>query len=180
MLTFLLSRSGWEIDYSVAVFIAGVVTAVVVDVISLHTPGYNEALALGAMQWERIDPNLIIFAFLPCLLFGESMTLSLHHVRKVFLSGSLLAIPGAAFSAYLIALLVSYASKLVTGDGTGWSWSLCWLVGSVLCATDPVAVVAVLNADSSSNKQKRMKYLIIMVRPECGEGTFRRSPCHRT
>lgn len=85
------------------------------------------------------------------------MTLNLHHVKKVFIPAFTLAVPGAVFSAWLLALVFKYILAYE------WDWSLCWLVGVVLCATDPVAVVAILKAVSSAtNSHKRLTYLIIL------------------
>jgi NhaP-type Na+/H+ or K+/H+ antiporter len=108
------------------------------------------------IQWTNIDPELIIYAFLPALLFGEAQTLNLLQVKKVFSAASLLALPGACFVAWLLAICIKHVF------GFDWDWGLCWLVGSILCATDPVAVVAVLkNIASTTNSQKRLTYMIV-------------------
>lgn len=153
VLTYFLSRY-LRVDYSVLLFVTGVVTAVVAG--QLSPDNYSEKLFESILQWEGIDPNLIIFVFLPVLLFGEAQTLSFHHVKKVFWPSFLLAVPGAVLSAWLLALIVKSTIS------PGWDWSLCWLFGSILCATDPVAVVAVLKTVTvNSTSHKRLTYLII-------------------
>jgi NhaP-type Na+/H+ or K+/H+ antiporter len=154
ILTWILTRTGWEIDYTVVLFISGVLTAISAALLKEHVVDYEETLFSSILAWENINPELVIFAFLPALIFGESQNLNLHTVKKVFWSASLLAIPGAAFTAYLIAVLCKYILN------TGWDWRLCWLVGSVLCATDPVAVVAILKSTAAS--QKCLQYLIVL------------------
>lgn len=74
------------------------------------------------------------------------MTLNPHHVHGSFLSAVLLAGPGALLGMYMVAGL-SYASLPF-----GWSWNLCCLFGAILCATDPVSVVALLHRVNASPK----------------------------
>ena len=72
------------------------------------------------------------------------MTLNPHHVHGSFLSAALLAGPGALIGMYMVAGL-SYV-----GFPYGWSWNLSCLFGAILCATDPVAVVALLHRVNAS------------------------------
>lgn len=154
-LTFALTRNVKWLDYTVFLFLAGVATSLVVSALP-DSYGY-EPLKDSILQWTHIDPKLILFAFLPTMLFGEAQTLNLGQVKRIFAPAFLVAVPGAAFVAWLLAITLKYVL------GLDWDWSLCWLVGSILSATDPVAVVAVLkNTVSSSNSQKRLTYLIVV------------------
>lgn len=154
-ITFLLSRYFTSLDYTVLVFLTGIITALSITPLQSHS--YDEPLYQSILQWENIDPDLIIFAFLPVLIFGEAFTLNLHQVKKVLLAALTLAVPGALFSAWLLAHVFKY---LLVYE---WDWSLCWLIGVILCATDPVAVVAILKTVSSAtNSHKRLTYLIIL------------------
>ena len=74
------------------------------------------------------------------------MTLNPHHVRGSFLSAALLAGPGALLGMYMVAALSYF------GLPYGWSWNLSCLFGAILCATDPVAVVALLHRVNASPK----------------------------
>lgn len=155
VVNYVLSRFGCEPSYTLVMFLIGVITAVIVERVIVGTQS-NEPLYESVMQWDRLDPDIILYALLPILLFGESQTLSLHHVKKVFYSAALLAIPGAAFTAYMLALLMRHVL------GVTWDWNLCWLFGSILCATDPVSVVAMLKSVASSSiAQRRLQYLIV-------------------
>ena len=135
-LTFALTRYVKWLDYTVFLFLAGVATSLVVNALP-DSYGY-EPLKDSILQWTHIDPKLILFAFLPTMLFGEAQTLNLGQVKRIFAPAFLVAVPGAAFVAWLLAITLKYVL------GLDWDWSLCWLVGSILSATDPVAVVAIL------------------------------------
>ena len=150
-LTYVLSRSGWEIDYTVILFITGILTAITTKQVRENVKGYEEALFNSILLWETISPELIVFIFLPVLVFGESQSLKLHTVNKVILSSLFLSLLGAAFTAYMIAIICKQVLR------TGWSWTLCWLVGCVLCPIDPIAVVVILKA----THQSRLQCLIV-------------------
>lgn len=150
IVNYVLSRLDCEPSFTLVMFLIGVITAIIAGM--LTETQSHETLYEAVGQWVRMDPELILYALLPILLFGEAQTLSLHHVKKVFYSASLLAIPGAAFTAYMLALLMKFALGLT------WDWNLCWLFGCVLCATDPVSVVAMLKSVASSTT---IQYLVI-------------------
>ncbi|CAE7647769.1 NHX8, partial [Symbiodinium microadriaticum] len=69
-----------------------------------------------------------------------------YHVKGVFTQAMLLAGPGVLFGAFAMALFLYFVMPL------GWSWYLCMLFGSILSATDPVAVVALLKDAGASPK----------------------------
>ena len=52
----------------------------------------------------------------------------------------MLAIPGMALASFLTAVMGMYVFSY------NWTWNLAMLFGSLISATDPVAVVAVLNS----------------------------------
>ena len=83
----------------------------------------------------RLEPNVVLFAFLPPLLFDAAFRLDEREVRAVFPSILLLAVPGVLVTAGLVGLLVwvSLGLPLIVG----------LLFGSIVAATDPVAVTAV-------------------------------------
>lgn len=69
-----------------------------------------------------------------------------HHVKQVFSQALLLAGPGVLLGAFFMALFVYFGTTLK------WSWYLCMVFGSILSATDPVAVVALLKNAGASPK----------------------------
>lgn len=83
-------------------------------------------------DWARIDAELMLFVFLPPLIFGEAMTLNWHHLKGGFWQSLILAGPGVLIGA---ALMGAIAKAMFPA----WSWYLAMTFGSILSATDPVA-----------------------------------------
>ncbi len=135
---YLLSRFAPALPFTLVMFIIGIFLA-------LWKQSYNfYVLGQSIDQWINISPNLILFIFLPALLFGEAMQLKLHHVRSTFKPAAILAGPGCIIGTYLTAWL---CQGILPYD---WSWNFYLVFGSILCATDPVAVVALLKSVKAS------------------------------
>lgn len=98
-----------------------------------------------------IDPHLIMFLFLPTLIFESAFALETHLFRRAFVQIAILAVPGLIVSTILTALLAMYLFPWT------WSWPVALLFGALISATDPVAVVALLKELSS---RKRLETLI--------------------
>jgi NhaP-type Na+/H+ or K+/H+ antiporter len=97
------------------------------------------------------DPRLILFLFLPTLIFEAAFAIEPHLFRRTFTQISTLAVPGLLLAVILTAILVKYALPW------DWSWTVALLFGALISATDPVAVVALLREVSS---RKRLETLI--------------------
>jgi len=97
-------------------------------------------------MWLNIDPHLMLYAILPVLLFGDASSLNLQTMWRCFSQCSLLAGPGVLLSSFLTALLFKYG---VLHD---WSWEMAMMMGTILSATDPVAVVGLLKEMGASSK----------------------------
>ncbi|HKU66572.1 MAG TPA: sodium:proton antiporter [Candidatus Baltobacteraceae bacterium] len=76
-----------------------------------------------------------LYVFLPALIFEAAWNLDVHLVKRTAAPIALLAVPGVAITAAVIAVCVHYAGAL--------DWNAALLLGVILSATDPVAVVAV-------------------------------------
>eukprot|EP00602_Paraphysomonas_sp_CaronLab_P003317 CAMPEP_0185020046 /NCGR_PEP_ID=MMETSP1103-20130426/2634_1 /TAXON_ID=36769 /ORGANISM="Paraphysomonas bandaiensis, Strain Caron Lab Isolate" /LENGTH=750 /DNA_ID=CAMNT_0027550689 /DNA_START=247 /DNA_END=2499 /DNA_ORIENTATION=- len=96
-------------------------------------------------SWKKLDPEMMLFLFLPVLIFGEAMTLKWHHVKGGLPQALLLAGPGVIIGAFIMGTFV-FVLPL------DWSWNLSMVFGSILAATDPVAVVALLKSAGASPK----------------------------
>jgi len=87
-------------------------------------------------MWMGIDPHLLLFALLPVLLTGDAMTIDTNVAKVVAKQCLFLAGPGVLINAFATAgFLMLYLD---------WDFLLSLTTGSILCATDPVAVVALL------------------------------------
>jgi len=91
-----------------------------------------------------INPNLILYLFLPVLIFEGAYELDFHIFKKTLTNALLLAIPGLIFCAFATAAVIMAIHGSVTDYNT-WTWSIALMFGALISATDPVAVVALLN-----------------------------------
>ena len=71
-----------------------------------------------------------------------------HVFAKIAYPSLLLAGPGVIFSTVVIGAI----SKFLYAHADGWGWAPAFLLGSILSATDPVAVVAVLHTLGAPDK----------------------------
>ena len=137
------------IPYSVALLIAGLGLGL------LQRSGFfSEVMPLldeSLQAVSSIDPHLILWLFLPTLIFESAFALEVHLFRRIFSQIALLAVPGLIVATTLTAVLVKYVFPW------DWSWPLCFMFGALISATDPVAVVALLKELSS---RKRLETLI--------------------
>ncbi len=104
------------------------------------------------IQWAgHIDPHLILFVFLPTLIFEAAFAMDVHTFKKTFTNAFLLAVPGIITALLLTGTIVM--SLKFSGIGFArWSWPLALLFGTVISATDPVAVVSLLKELGTSKK----------------------------
>ena len=98
----------------------------------------SEAWTLGITAWIDMSPRLILFIFLPALIFEGSLSTDFYVFRKQLFSGLLLAFPGMMVQIALIAVFAVYWFPF------GWGWVESLLFGGILSATDPVAVIALM------------------------------------
>jgi len=126
------------------------VAAVVLAVTKKLRFPYSVALVLvgiGLKQWAEhgpeflhqatenpISPQVILFVFLPTLLFESAFHLDARSLRRNLAPILTLAVPGLVVSTVLIGGIVALLTPL--------EFPVALLLGAILSATDPVAVVA--------------------------------------
>jgi len=98
-------------------------------------------LGTSVAAWARVDPHVILFVLLPPLIFESAFSLNVHVFKKVAFSSMLLAGPGVVLS---VAMTGGALMGCINFVSESWDWHLALALASVLSATDPVAVVAVL------------------------------------
>lgn len=133
---------GTRVPYTVALLVIG---------IGLGSLEYGTSLQLGRIGdgirlWAHIDPDLLLAVFLPALLFESSFSMEVHQIKRCMMQMLLLAVPGVLISTCCLGC----ALKLVFPYN--WSWTTSLLLGGLLSATDPVAVVALLKDLGASKK----------------------------
>src|SRR5258708_31566907 len=87
----------------------------------------------GLLPEERLTPDLVLFVFLPALLFEGSWSIEMQRLRANWVSIFLLAGPGLLLSLVLIAVPLHFFAGL--------AWEPAFLLGAILSPTDPVAVL---------------------------------------
>ena len=116
---------------------------------SLHI---NVDFLSTAIEWAgHIDPHVILYVFLPTLIFEAAFAMDVHTFRKSVGNASILAIPGIIVALFLTGALVIGLSMAGIGFA-GWGWPMALMFGAVVSATDPVAVVSLLKELGASKK----------------------------
>ena len=113
---------------------------IVVGIIWGSLNSYIGELGTTASKVSEIDPHMILLVFLPALVYESSASAHWHTFKRVLCPVMLLAFPGVILSAFLSALSILY----VLDYTDVFSWADALVLGSILSATDPVAVVALL------------------------------------
>ncbi|MCU7834312.1 MAG: sodium:proton antiporter [gamma proteobacterium symbiont of Taylorina sp.] len=130
---------------------------VVLLLIGIAAGGLNQLELLGTdsvisgifTQVGHIDPHLILYLFLPTLIFESAYSMEPHLFFRIAPQIALLAIVGLIISMILSALAIHWLLS--------WGMGMAFLFGALISATDPVAVVALLKEKSS---RKRLETLI--------------------
>ena len=130
-----------------------------------HAAGHDGLLAKlmdalrGSVEWgANLDPHLILYVFLPILIFEAAYALDVHVFKKSFWNAFYMAGPGIVTATLMTGGCVMVIYSLGWGltewnIGTGdLGLYLAMLFGAVVSATDPVAVVALLKELGASKK----------------------------
>lgn len=123
-----------KLPYTIGVLLFGLLAGALLSRLEGQTPLH--LLSAGG----RIGHELIIFVFLPALVFESAFSIKVHAFRKdirpiILLAGPALLMCGAAMGFFM---------HFVTSFSWHWSMTTCLTFGALISATDPVAVVALL------------------------------------
>ena len=136
------------IPYTVGLFIVGLFIGVSARFHWFHMPEMMESVLVNISD---MDPYIILYFFLPILIFEAAMNMNFHIFKKTFISANLLAIPGVAIAMLLTGGLLMLLSILFP-TYVQWTWTLAFTFGALISATDPVAVVALLSELKTSKR----------------------------
>lgn len=143
-LRFALKKS--HIPYTVVLLCLGIFIGALFE---LQMVSASEQTQLALALIYNLDPHLILFIFLPVLIFESAYALEVHLFTRALSQVSLLAIAG---------LLLSMLMTAVFMHGVfDWDWTTAMLFGALISATDPVAVVALLK---EMNSRKRLQTIL--------------------
>jgi CPA1 family monovalent cation:H+ antiporter len=95
-----------------------------------------------------LDPNIILFALVPVLIFAATKKMCLHHFRKVLKESSILATLGIVISMAGVALVLYRVFHVPFLESL--------LLGVIVSATDPIAVSAILHEAKDLSTEKKM------------------------
>ncbi|GIW70782.1 MAG: sodium/hydrogen exchanger [Planctomycetota bacterium] len=90
---------------------------------------------------SELEKDLIVFVFLPALIFESAFALEVHAFRMNLGPVAVLAGPVLLASTFAIGALAVGLSSLC---GWSWGWGAALVFGALMSATDPVAVVGLL------------------------------------
>jgi CPA1 family monovalent cation:H+ antiporter len=85
----------------------------------------------------NLDPEIVLFVFLPVLIFDSARKLRLKELRAVRTEVSVFATIGVVASMFLIGVPIAKLAKIPLIDAL--------LFGAILSATDPIAVTAIFS-----------------------------------
>ncbi|MFT4614909.1 MAG: CPA1 family monovalent cation:H+ antiporter [Bacteroidia bacterium] len=89
---------------------------------------------LPALVDFHISPDVILFVFLPTLIFESSLHLDARELRRNLLPVLTMAVPGLLISTAIIGTLISAVTPI--------DFAAALVLGAILSATDPVAVIS--------------------------------------
>ncbi|MDP2561603.1 cation:proton antiporter [Psychrobium sp. 1_MG-2023] len=140
-----------QIPYTVALLLLGIMIGLAHR--AEYFTGNAEVIGQSFGLVAAIDPHLLLFLFLPTLIFESAFSMEVHLFQRMFTQITLLAVPGLMVAIWLTAEL----TQVIVPADWGWSWAMCLMFAALISATDPVAVVALLKEVSS---RKRLETLI--------------------
>ncbi|KAL0693211.1 hypothetical protein Bca4012_060391 [Brassica carinata] len=133
---------GTRVPYTVALLVIGIALGSI-EYGTHHNLG---KVGHGIRIWNEINPELLLAVFLPALLFESAFSMEVHQIKRCIGQMVLLAGPGVLISTFCLASLVKLTFPY------DWDWKTALLLGGLLSATDPVAVVALLKELGASKK----------------------------
>ena len=105
----------------------------------------SDVLQRSVTMLATLDPHTLLHIFIPPLIFESAFAIEWHIFYQLKWSTLLLAVPGVVLSTFALGGIINalYGSQdVVSGDE--WPQTAGILLGVILSATDPVAVVALL------------------------------------
>ena len=147
----LIFRQIKQIPYTVLLLLGGYVFDIIIQKmveveLFKQEPEFYQLIA-------KLDPHVILFVFLPALIFESAFYTNMHVFLKQFSNVLLMAVPGVMLATILTSLFPQFvmygADGICLADKCDeqtilWSFEMSLLMGAILSATDPVAVVGLL------------------------------------
>jgi NhaP-type Na+/H+ or K+/H+ antiporter len=145
------------IPFTVILLLLGIAIGVLgrlnyLDIYEIGSIQLNFSFLDKSIDWAaNMDPHLMLYVFLPILIFEAAFAMDVHVFKKTFVNATIMAVPGIIVAIVLTALLVVGLNYFEIGIAK-WNWTIALLFGAVVSATDPVAVVSILKELGASKK----------------------------
>ncbi len=148
-----LLLAGDDTEHSVQLLVLLVLITLVVALISrpLRLPYTLVLVVVGLLIGfspflpdVRLSPDVVVFLFLPALLFEGAWNVDVKLLTANWLIVLLLAVPGLFLAVFIVAALLHWT--------IGLPWLLALLLGAMISPTDPIAVLALLRQMGLSDR----------------------------
>lgn len=126
--TTMLSKRIDKLPLTIGLVFVGIGVSYAAD----NIPGF------GSLANFALTPELVLFVFIPTLIFESAFNLNARQVGRNILPILTMAIPGLLVSTAIIGLIMS--------TFTEFDLMVALLLGAILSATDPVAVIAIFKS----------------------------------
>jgi monovalent cation:H+ antiporter, CPA1 family len=123
--TTMLSKRIDKLPLTIGLVFVGIAVSFAAD----YVPGF------GSLKTFILTPDLVLFVFIPTLIFESAFNLNARYVMHNILPIITLAVPGLLISTAIIGFIMSVFSPF--------DLMVALLLGAILSATDPVAVIAI-------------------------------------
>ena len=119
------------IPYTVVMMLCGGLVGGMLSWFSFESPSLR--------AWYNVSPMVLLYTFIPILVFESAFMTDTHIFLRMKWQILTLAAPGV-----LLASVLTGSFIFVAFERYDWNFPVCLMVGAILSATDPVAVVALL------------------------------------
>ena len=120
--------------HTVLLAVAGIALGYLTETTAVQMPGGVLADILRSLTSLQITADMVMFVFLPALVFESALSIDVHRLMDDIGPILFLAVVGLLISTFAIAFPLYWM--------TGMGLVVCILLGCIVSATDPVAVVA--------------------------------------
>ena len=110
-------------------------------------------IGVAIKVWSQFDPHLLLLIFLPALIFESAFNSDWHIFKVEFPQVLMMAGPMLLISIFLSAFMMQ---NILGYSGEEFPFSAALLFGSIISATDPVAVVSLLKELGASKRLSTM------------------------
>eukprot|EP00536_Pseudo-nitzschia_multiseries_P009374 jgi/Psemu1/258075/estExt_Genewise1Plus.C_2600019 len=139
MVYYCLSRYLHWLPYTAVMFLLGVIMGIVAAAETiLNTNSSTNYMHDTLFAWQGINSEVLLLVFLPGLIFKDALGQNVYLFTIAILQLLIFAFPMVLAGTALTACVGYYIFPFE------WSFPLCLTFGSILSATDPVAVAALL------------------------------------